>query len=149
MQSITDQAYAWTPTWAQTTTRGSVVLVDNDSASYLPVLLRPNPVAPTAGALSARTSHWVSARPGQKTVIHGATVSGPDGSSLLQTSKTRSLIKQPLSCISDALVDANKRQLGTYIGDWTDNGLRNRQATRNFTDNRQGTTTMCFQTHCE
>ena len=44
-----DQACAWTPTRAQTAIRGSigsVGSVDNDSASYLPISLRPNPVAP-------------------------------------------------------------------------------------------------------
>ena len=39
-----------------------------------------------SGELSEMTSHWVSARPGQKTAIRGigwvATVSGSDGTSL-------------------------------------------------------------------
>ena len=45
------QACAWTSTRAQTSTHGSVgsdrsvKSVTNDSASYLPILLRPNPVA--------------------------------------------------------------------------------------------------------
>ena len=45
-------ACAWTPTRAKSATRvsvcsaGSVGSVDNDSASYLPISLRPNPAAP-------------------------------------------------------------------------------------------------------
>ena len=51
---IDGHACAWTPTQAQTATRGSVGLdrprgpvgsVDNDSDSYLPISTRPNPVA--------------------------------------------------------------------------------------------------------
>ena len=69
------QACAWTPTLAQTATHVPVGSVGHDSASYLPISTRPNPVTPyswKAGELSVKTSHCVSARSGQKTAIRGS-----------------------------------------------------------------------------
>ena len=61
-----DQACAYTPTRAQTATRGLPRgSVDKDSASYLPIALRPNPIAPCswrAGELAVRISHWQCCR---------------------------------------------------------------------------------------
>ena len=76
---------------------GSAGSVDNESASYLPISLRRNSLAPysangeLSGELSVRTSHWVSADPARKQRSVGrkvgwvATVSGSDGTSLVWT----------------------------------------------------------------